>query len=478
MSWRGVIGRLPHWQKDELYWFYKGEIMRYLLLFFLLSSNVFFASAQTRHVVLISIDGLHPDMYLDPSWPTPNLRYLMQQGTYANYLKGVFPSYTYPTHTAMVTGALPARSKILFNQPVGNHGEWYWYAKDIKVPTLWQKLHELGMTTAALNWPVTVGAEIDFNLPEMWDIPHPYDRITVARHYVSPAGFVEEMEQNATGRLDTVAMDDGSFLMDENLGRMAAYLIEKHKPAFLALHVVAGDAVEHDYGRDADSVRLALAADDRIVGEVLAAIQRAGLRDSTALIVIGDHGFATYNQAFRPNLLIKGIPVRFVSAGGSAFLYPDVNFDKGMSANYVSAVIARLDSLPKDKRKLFRIIGRKELDLMGADSSALLALTGVNGLGLVFSGATAPAKVVDNGLGTLTQQSPLQGIFYPVHGGHHGYDPDNEEMHTGFIAYGAEIQKGGHIDHLSEPDIAVLIARLLRVEFKTPDGRLVPGVLR
>jgi|GEM_PF-4361731 len=69
--------------------------------------------AQTRraaHVILISVDGLRPDMYLDSSWPTPNLRYRMKQGTYAMHLKSVFPAYTYPSHTAMVTGALPARS--------------------------------------------------------------------------------------------------------------------------------------------------------------------------------------------------------------------------------------------------------------------------------------------------------------------------------------------------------------------------------
>ncbi len=74
-----------------------------------------YAHAQagvTKHVILISIDGFHPDMYLDKSWPTPNLRELMKAGTYAGHMLSVFPVYTYPSHTAMLTGALPARSKI------------------------------------------------------------------------------------------------------------------------------------------------------------------------------------------------------------------------------------------------------------------------------------------------------------------------------------------------------------------------------
>ena len=434
------------------------------------------ATAQVKHVILISIDGLHPDMYLDKDWPTPNLKYLMQNGTYADYLKSVFPSYTYPSHTAMVTGALPARSHIFYNQPPNSKGEWYWFAKQIHVPTLWQKLRANHMTSAAINWPVTVGAQIDYNLPEMWDIPHPYDRITVARNYVSPKNFVEDMELNATGKLDTVALYEGSYLMDENCGRMAAYIFEKYKPSFLALHIVAGDNYQHDYGRDADSVRLALETDDRIVGSILAAIDQAKLKDSTAVIIVGDHGFETINQVMRPNLLIKNVNARFVPAGGSAFLYRYANTKAADEPNIIKAVTDCLKKLPKEKRKLFRIIYRKELDEMGADSSVVLALTGVSNSGLVFSGATTPHKVTDHGPGTLTQQSPLDGVFYPTKGGHHGYDPNIPEMHTGFIAYGAGIVRGGHIDHLSEPDIAVLIAHLLGIDFKTPDGKAVAGI--
>src|SRR5665213_735072 len=94
---------------------------------------VFNANAQVKHVILISIDGLHPDMYLDNpalggtgTWPTPNLQYLMKQGTYADHMLSVFPAYTYPAHTAMLTGALPARSKITYNQPLNSNGEWFW----------------------------------------------------------------------------------------------------------------------------------------------------------------------------------------------------------------------------------------------------------------------------------------------------------------------------------------------------------------
>ncbi len=120
------------------------------------------ASAQVKHVILISIDGFHPDMYLDKSWPTPNLRSLMKQGTYADYCLSVFPAYTHPSHAAMETGALPARSGIAFNQPKNSKGEWNWHYNTIKAPTIWEAITKNHMTTAAIMWPNVVDGPITY----------------------------------------------------------------------------------------------------------------------------------------------------------------------------------------------------------------------------------------------------------------------------------------------------------------------------
>jgi predicted AlkP superfamily pyrophosphatase or phosphodiesterase len=434
-------------------------------------------NAQVRHVILISIDGFHPDMYLDKSWPTPNLQFLMKQGTYADFMKSVFPSYTYPSHTAMLTGALPARSKVTYNQPLNDRsGNWNWYARYIKVPTIWQALQKNNLTTAAVMWPGTVGADIDYNLSEIWSNEHPDDRATEVRRHTTPKGLYEEIEQNATGKLDSNNMNDNFFSLDENAGRMAAYIIWKYKPNFLALHFACVDGKEHDDGRDADSVRLAVASNDRAIGDVLQAIEQSGLKDSTAVIIVGDHGFSNIHTVMRPNRLIRSLSARFIAAGGSAFLYRHVNTKAADVPGIIKAVTDSLNQLPKDKRKLFRIVYRKELNQMGADSSAILALAAVPGL--VFSGSTGAAQIENHGPGTLIQNSKLNGVFIPTSGGHHGYDPNIFDMHTGFIAYGAGIIKGGHIKELTVTDIAPLIAKLLGIEFNAPDGTLMPGILK
>ncbi len=448
-------------------------ILYFVVLTICITVNV---KAQVKHVILISIDGLYPDMYFEKSWPAPNLRYLMQQGTYADQLLSVFPSYTYPSHTAIVTGALPAHSGILFNQPLGDYsGGWEWFANKIKISTLWQALKAKGKKTAAIQWPVTVGADITWNLPEIWDTEHSSDRITRARKYATP-GLVEEVEVNATGKLNNVNYNDGSYSWDENSGRIAAYVFATKKPAFMAVHFANVDGFEHDFGRDADSVRLAVATDDHAIGDILEAVKHSGLKDSTAIIIVGDHGFADIHQVMRPNILIKGLPAQFVASGGSCFLYRYADTKKADVPGIIKAITDSLNKLPQNIRELFRIIDREQLNKMGADNNALMALTAQPGT--VFSSSVSAAKTVNHGPGTLIQQNKLDGLLIPTHGGHHGYDPNIPEMYTGFIAAGAGIVKGGHIQSIAEPDIAALVARLLGIEFQTPDGKLIDGIIK
>src|SRR5262249_46285177 len=131
--------------------------------------------AAQNPVLLVSIDGLRPDYVLDGDahgLQVPNLRRMMAEGAYSTGVHGVLPTVTYPSHTTLVTGVSPARHGICSNttfDPEGlNQSGWYWYAADIRVPTLWDEAGKAGLITANVHWPVTVGARIDFNLPQIW----------------------------------------------------------------------------------------------------------------------------------------------------------------------------------------------------------------------------------------------------------------------------------------------------------------------
>jgi predicted AlkP superfamily pyrophosphatase or phosphodiesterase len=419
-----------------------------------------------RHVILISIDGFRPEFYLDPSWPAPNMQQLKATGVYAQKVTSVFPSFTYPSHVAMLTGALPARSGIYYNTPfepegVGS-GKWNWFIKDIKVPTLWSTIKTAGLTSSAIEWPVSVGDEITWNVPEIWDTKNPSDRITETRKYATK-GLIEEIELNATGKLDGENMNEEYLSLDENAGRMAAYIFKKYKPNLLALHFACVDGAQHEQGREGEKVKLAVATADRAIGNILEVIEKEKLKDSTTIIITGDHGFMNMQQVLRPNIWLKQVKLlgegknwkaKFQPAGGSAFLYVQDQKDK----EAINKVKQLLTQLPAEIQKYFAVYDRKKLDAMGADSNAVLALAAAPGI--VFSGSVAGEIL-----------SPIKG------GGHHGYDPEMAEMYTGFIGYGTGFTKGMTMSTMGVKDIAPLIARLLGLSFKAPDGVLVSGLI-
>jgi predicted AlkP superfamily pyrophosphatase or phosphodiesterase len=307
-----------------------------------------------------------------------------------------------------------------------------------------------------------VSDDITYNIPEIWSNEHPEDRISETRKYATK-GLIEEIEVNATGKLNGENMNEEFVSMDANAGRIAAYIFKTYQPNFLALHFACVDGTQHEQGRNGEKVKLALATADRAIGDVLEAVERAGLKDSTAILIAGDHGFMNIHSVLRPNIWLKqnnllstgqDWKAKFQPAGGSAFLYLQNKEDK-QTPEKVKNI---LKALPYSQKKLFTVYDRTKLDEMGVDSSVALALAAIPGI--AFSGS-------------------IEGqLLSTASGGHHGYDPNLPEMYTGFIASGAGINKGIVIPELGVVDIAPLIATLLGIKFEVPDGILYPGIIK
>ncbi|SEW37470.1 Predicted pyrophosphatase or phosphodiesterase, AlkP superfamily [Chitinophaga sp. YR573] len=425
--------------------------------------------AQTaKYVVVVSVDGFRPDFYLDKSWPAPNMQQMMDKGIYAEGVRGIFPTVTYPSHTTLVTGVMPARHGIVYNTPFdmkGLSGRWFKEYKDIKAQTLWDAAHQAGLKTASVSWPVTVGATIDYNIPETWSEKTPGDRRGATSEDATPKGLFEEVQANATGHLEANDMDLHFLSMNENLGRMTAYLIMKYKPNLVTVHLPCTDEFEHMEGREGEGVRRAVASADRAIGGIIEALQKAGIKDSTALIITGDHGFVDTHSSLAPNVwlarqgLIGVTPDRgnwkaaFHSSGGSAFLHlKDPKDEKTLQQ-----VKKILSELPFSEQKLFRIIDRATMDKMGSDPEAALALTGVQGISF-NNNADGP-------------------VLRPAKGGAHGYFPDFKEIRTGFVAMGAGLNTGAVFPEIGLEDVAPLVAKLLGIELKQAEGIVYPGML-
>ncbi|TXK45715.1 alkaline phosphatase family protein [Pontibacter qinzhouensis] len=435
---------------------------RTLLLF--LTSLLCFGSAvgqQAKYVVLISIDGLRPDFYLDKSWPAPNLHQLMEEGVYSEGVRGIFPTVTYPSHTTIITGALPAAHGIYYNipfEPQGATGNWFTEEKLIQTETLWDKVNKAGMKTASVSWPVSVGAPIHYNLPENFSLQSPGDRRAPISEAATPKGLFEEVMQNATGALEANDLNLRYYSMDENIGRMAGYIIRRYKPNFISVHIVGVDGAQHAEGREGKNVPRAVANADHAVGAIREAVEKAGILDSTAFVIVGDHGFVDIHTSLSPNVWLAqqgliskvGIEVKwkamFHTATGSAFLHLKDKNDK----KTLKQVRDLLNNLPEEERKLFRIVEKEELERIGAAPDAVMALAAVKGVALKRD-VDGPARKEGKG-------------------GAHGFYPDFPEIQTGFIASGAGVNKVKQTLPVGLEDIAPFVAELLGINFKPPVG--------
>ena len=127
---------------------------RAALLIVLFCAIAIGAHAQQPSVLYISIDGLKPEAVLNAEahgLKVPNLRKLLVDGVYSSGVHGVLPTITYPSHTTLLTGAAPARHGVYSNTTFDpfnkNDVGWYWYAEDIKVPTLFDAARAAPDTT-------------------------------------------------------------------------------------------------------------------------------------------------------------------------------------------------------------------------------------------------------------------------------------------------------------------------------------------
>jgi predicted AlkP superfamily pyrophosphatase or phosphodiesterase len=427
------------------------------------------APPHAQHLILVSIDALRPEYYLDPSWPAPTLQELRREGAHAEAVRSVFPSSSHPGHTTLVTGALPARHGVHDNRTFdasGVAGHWTYRASEIRVPTLWDAVRSAGGTCAAVGWPMTAGAAIDWCIPDIWPGGGEADAIAAKRDSTRPPGLWEEIEREATGRLRPEVFGNGQITSADRMGDIGAYLFERYRPTLLLVRSQPTTQVMQEAGWwTHPRKRRALAASDRAVGQVLETVERLGMRDRTAIIVTGDHGMMSIHTQLRPNVWLAGAGLRpeapepgtwrasFHAQGGAAFLRV-----AAPEAENAAAVRRLLEALPPGVRRMFLIVERDELDVLGADPDAAFALS-----------AAAGFEFEDGAKGRAIEANA---------GMTHGHHPDHPEMNTGFVGAGAGFRPGAVAPLLALEDVAPLAAAVLGLDFDAPDGALCPGLLR
>jgi predicted AlkP superfamily pyrophosphatase or phosphodiesterase len=415
-------------------------------------------------LLMISIDGLRPD-YITAAdahgAKVPNLRRFLKDGTYAEGVIGVVPTVTYPSHTTLVTGVWPAKHGIFANTTFDplqkNFQGWYWYAEDIRVPTLWDAAGQAGRTTASIQWPVTVGARVTWNIPEFWRATTPDDAKLLRA--VSTLGLLAEAQAEIGEYRGGI---DNAPESDEIRGRYAQWILEKEHPGLLLLHLAALDHIQHETGPFSSESIVILERLDAVIGNVRDTAER--LAPGRALVaIVSDHGFVKTDAqlnlfpAFRAARLFsvdekgkiadwKAMP--WTTGGSAAIVLKDPN-DSATLAQ-VRELLAKLAHDPANG--IDRILEADKLHQRGGYPAAQF-----------FVGLKPGWKTGS------TLEGPILSKIKT--GGTHGGLPDLPELRASFFLVGPGVPAGRSLGIIDMRDVAPTLAHAAGLSLPTAEGK-------
>ncbi len=260
--------------------------------------------------MVLSIDGLDWRYIRDADklkLKIPNIRRLLAHSEYADGVIGVWPTVTWPSHTAIITGARPDQSGILNNgRGTLDPALSYWSANKLKVQTLWQCAGDHGLTTAAVTWPVTMEAKINWNLPEVF----------IRRNGGSMD--LDSVEKYGTpGLVDEITRAYPSFSqqwVDDRTRALATLYLLKHKqPDLILTHFVDLDSEAHDQGPFDTNANAILERTDELIGDLTRALPH-----NYDFALVSDHGFERIDRVanMKVEAVAAGLPGDIEPMGG------------------------------------------------------------------------------------------------------------------------------------------------------------------
>jgi Uncharacterized proteins of the AP superfamily len=257
-----------------------------------------------RHVVVVVWDGMRPDFVSQEN--TPALWKLANEGVVFRNHHAVYPSATNVNGTTLVTGVYPGRSGLIANHDyrpeidsrksldveipkVVEKGDELSGGKYILIPTIAEMVQRAGGRTAIAT-AKTVGLLLDRHV----DPGHAKNSVTLF------AG--ESRPRDALARIvDTLGLFPpfGQFAQGDKWTTKAFtdFLWKDGVPAFSLLWLGDPDLTQHQSAPGAQPALAAIKSADENLAAVLSALDRQGVRETTDVFVVSDHGFSTIERS-------------------------------------------------------------------------------------------------------------------------------------------------------------------------------------
>jgi arylsulfatase A-like enzyme len=205
-------------------------------------------SGLTRHIVVVSIDGLRPDAI--DRYDAPVLQRLVREGSATLTATTILPSKTLPSHMSMLTGLRPERHGVNWNRAAAAPED------SVGADTVFGVARSRGFHTAAFFSKAKFGV---LQRPGTLDFSQ------------APGGWF------------------GRWSSERTVADVEAYLA-KARPHVLFVHLPDPDRAGHRRGWMTPEYGRAVAAVDLALGRLLTAASQAYGSDSFTVLVTADHG--------------------------------------------------------------------------------------------------------------------------------------------------------------------------------------------
>ncbi len=432
---------------------------------------------KKRRTVIVSLDAVgRRDM--EYMLTLPNFSRIVKEGFFCDRVYSVYPSLTYPAHTSIVTGKVPNNHGIIANtlfQPGRERPDWMYKRKYIQGTTLYDEAHKKGLTTAAFLWPVTGGAKIEWNIPEIMVTRRFQNQVTSCLANGTPGYLLTLNKKFGHMRkgITQPALDD--FLMAS-----VEYTLNKYDPDLCLIHFTDVDTNRHNYGVEGPEITAALKRNDDRLGQLLKwlKIEPGQTTDSdgreVSFIVLGDHCqieahtitylnklFADWGLLTVRNGKITDYAAITKSCDGSAYLY--VNEAYAGDEEFIGLLTDLLNEIKNlPALGVEEIYTGEEARKMGADENCFAMLEAKRGF-YFLDGVRILTESVED-----TKDHKMFAI--------HGCSPEKEENLTFFAGFGAGIRKGSRAESMHLWDEGPTIAKLMGVSLPDADGKVIEEV--
>ncbi|OZQ82733.1 alkaline phosphatase family protein [Paenibacillus sp. VTT E-133291] len=422
---------------------------------------------MAKYLIVISYDAFSEDQW-EMASRLPNLSKLIKSGAHSNQLKSVYPTLTYVVHTTIATGVYPDKHGIHHNNPFQpfvkeKEQSWFWFRNAIKVPTIYDAAREHNLSTSGILWPVSGKSSIQYNIPEIRAINNENQALKVLKSG-SPL-YCIEMELKY-GRLRKGIEQP---YLDDFTTKCAIETIKRKKPNLLMMHLIDLDDAKHVYGTDSDEVMQVITRMDKRLGDIMQAVDDAGIKEDTIFLVLGDHGQFNVRYKVHLNNLLqeKGLIYEdngemkwrayFQCGGGAAYLH----IKEGDEEAEQLALAVIQEYMKDDASGIEEMYTREQLNQLHVGPSAKYMLEARRGY--CFDESMDEPTIVD-----LNKQ----GIKYATH----GYSPNKEDYRCNLVISGNKVKSDFPIGDLEMVDIAPTMAKILGIDFNPCDGRVLDEI--